>query len=619
MDKKGLSAVILAAIALFAFQFYQAKQNKAYQIAKAAYDAEMAQRAEAEAKANPKPATASGTAAANPQAPVEAASSTAGASAPAPAPAAEEKTDKLSTSAAEYVFTNLGGGISQAKLLNHLVDTKSHANVVLNEFSAIPIGAISEAAGEKTALPYHVTKDDAAGTITFDRVDERQFAVSKKFTLPKTTGLSKTELLREEYSIGLQLTFTNKSDKPVDVPKYWLHAGGTAPIHEKDAPLYIGVNYVRGTSNKFVNSDWFSAGGFPFYRAGHDVYPDPAETMQDVRWAAVANQYFSTMLVPRVDENASSDVAAAQRGVGVWARRTNIAPEAWTKTGRFLTPGHQLHGVEGALQLSGFTLAPGQSVTRDFRVLAGPSEYRRLSQFNDYETEILDFGTFGLISKGLLRSLNGLKSFLGTYWAAIMVLTIIIRSCMWPLQNRATQTAKKMQALSPKLKEIQDKYKDDPMRLQQETGKLWKQHGVNPLGGCLPMLVQIPIFFGFYNMLNRAVELRNNGFLWVHDLSQPDTVGHLFSLPINVLPLVMAGTMLLQMQLTPKAGDPAQQKLMMFMPLIFIGLCYNYAAALALYWSVQNLFSIVQLWVTRDKQAPAVEVIPPPKPKKNRT
>src|SRR5262249_31215526 len=127
---------------------------------------------------------------------------------------------------------------------------------------------------------------------------------------------------------------------------------------------------------------------------------------------------------------------------------------------------------------------------------------------------------------------------------------------------------------------------------------------------CLPMFAQIPIFFGFYNMLNKAVELRNNGFLWVRDLSQPDTITLILGLPLNPLPLVMALTMVVQMKLTPKAGDPVQQKIMMFMPLIFIGLCYNYAAALALYWTVQNLFSIIQLYVTRDR-AGAVEVIPP--------
>ena len=239
------------------------------------------------------------------------------------------------------------------------------------------------------------------------------------------------------------------------------------------------------------------------------------------------------------------------RGVGVWARHFDISPETWTKAGRPRISTKPLAGIDGAIAMAGFTLEPGKSMTRQFEATAGPSEYGRLRLLDNYETEILDFGMFGWISKGLLWSLNTFRSLLGSYWAAIMVLTVIIRSAMWPLQNRATQTAKKMQALSPRLKELQDKYKEDPMRLQQETTKLWREYGINPVGGCLPLFVQIPIFFGFYNMLNRAVELRNNGFLWVPDLSQPDTIARVAGVPINILPLVMAVTMFAQMRLTP--------------------------------------------------------------------
>lgn len=121
------------------------------------------------------------------------------------------------------------------------------------------------------------------------------------------------------------------------------------------------------------------------------------------------------------------------------------------------------------------------------------------------------------------------------------------------------------------------------------------------------MLVQIPIFFGFYNMLGKAVELRNSSFLWVQDLSQPDTVARLLNFPINVLPLIMAVTMFVQMAIQPKSGDPAQQRIFMFMPLIFIFFCYNFASALALYWTVQNLFSIVQLLATKNQETPKLE------------
>lgn len=611
MDKKGILGIILAVIGLVAWQMHQTKQMREYQAAKAAYDAQYAKNTPAVQPA------ADGKAAS----PIEAA--------PAPATAAAEKRqpetiEKLRTKSAEYDFTNLGGGLSRVKLSNHLVDKHTGANVMMNEFGTVPIGAITDVAGEKTDVPFSMKADAAAGTVTFDRVDERQLALTKKFTLPKFDGLKKAEQFREEYLLNLDVTFANRGAQALTLPAYWLHLGSAAPIHAKDAPLYIGLNYLRGEGNfgigknHFTNLSWFAEGGMLFWHhPAKPVFPETPEVMKDVRWAAVANQYFCTLATPQVDPKATGDAQIAQRGIGVWARRSTITSEQWEKAGYRSNGVTELHGVDGALQMGGFTLEPGQTATRTFQILAGPSEYRRLKQFDNSETEILDFGMFGWISKGLLNSLNGLKAMLGHYWAAIMVLTILIRSAMWPLQNRATQTSKKMAALSPLLKNIQERYKDDPMRLQQETGKLWKQHGINPLGGCLPMLVQIPIFFGFYNMLNKAVELRNNGFLWVQDLSQPDTITHIFGFPLNPLPLVMAGTMLVQMQLTPKAGDPMQQRMMMFMPLIFIALCYNYAAALALYWSVQNVFSIVQLYLTRDKQAAAVEVIPPPsKPKR---
>ena len=225
---------------------------------------------------------------------------------------------------------------------------------------------------------------------------------------------------------------------------------------------------------------------------------------------------------------------------------------------------------------------------------------------------------FSIVSRTLLSSMNTLKSWLGNYAWAIVILTIVIKTALWPLQNKATQSMKRMQALQPLMNELRTKYKDDPTRMNTELMRLYKDYSINPLGGCIPMVVQIPIFFGFYNMLGKAVELRNSKFLWVSDLSQPDTVAHILGYPLNVLPLCMAVTMLVQMAIQPKSGDVAQQRMFMFMPLIFVFFCYNFASALALYWTVQNLFSITQLLVTRNQAAPTLQKITAPKKKKSR-
>jgi len=126
---------------------------------------------------------------------------------------------------------------------------------------------------------------------------------------------------------------------------------------------------------------------------------------------------------------------------------------------------------------------------------------------------------------------------------------------------------------------------------------LYRKYGINPLGGCLPMFIQIPIFFGFYKMLQYAVELRGQGFLWVPDLSQPDTFATLAGVPINILPVVMAISSFFQIRMTPKTGDAMQQRIIMFMPFMFLFFCYNFASALALYWTTQNIFSIGQTWL----------------------
>ena len=168
--------------------------------------------------------------------------------------------------------------------------------------------------------------------------------------------------------------------------------------------------------------------------------------------------------------------------------------------------------------------------------------------------------------------------------------------------------------------ELREKFKDDPTKMNAEVMKLYKDYGVNPVSGCLPMMIQIPIFFGLFTMLRQAVELRNASFLWVRVLSQPDTIAHLPGLgwPINILPLIMAGTSFWMTHVTPKSGDATQQRVMMFMPLIFVVFCYNFAAALALYYTTQNLFTILQLYQNRSQPLPKLEKVNQPAKRKGK-
>ncbi len=174
--------------------------------------------------------------------------------------------------------------------------------------------------------------------------------------------------------------------------------------------------------------------------------------------------------------------------------------------------------------MPGFKVQPGQTATVQFQLYLGPKLYHRLAQLTHDEAEIMDFGLWKLVSEALLNMMNLIHRFVGNYAVAILILTAIIKLILWPLQTKANKSMRRMAALSPKMQELREKYKDDPTKMNAEVMKLYKDYGVNPVSGCLPMMIQIPIFFGLFTMLRQAVELRNASFLWVHDLSQPDTI-----------------------------------------------------------------------------------------------
>ena len=264
--------------------------------------------------------------------------------------------------------------------------------------------------------------------------------------------------------------------------------------------------------------------------------------------------------------------------------------------------------------MPGLKIEPGQTDSARFEIYLGPKLYHRLATLPHNEAEVMEFGIFKIVCQALLNALNTLHGVIGNYAAAILALTVIIKLLLWPIQNKANRSMRQMSVLSPKIQELREKYKDDPTRMNQEVMKLYKQYGINPVGGCLPMVIQIPIFFGLFTMLRQAVELRNAHFLWIHDLSQPDTVAHLPVLdwPLNVLPLLMAATNVWMMRLTPKSGDPTQQRVMMFTPIIFVVFCYNFAAALSLYYTTQNLLTILQLYLNRRQPVPKLEKVTPP-------
>ncbi len=610
MDRKGILGITLAIIGFVSFQIYYQRATLAANKARQEAAELAAANAPKVSPADPGTATAPAI-----EAPVAAAPAAPDAPVAAPVePTVPAQSIKFTTPTVEYTFSNLGGGITTAKLRNH--NAENGAKIILNQFGTLPIGFTSEVAGEGVQVPFRVEANTEAGEIRFERLDSRKLQTTKKFILPKLVGADKATLLREEYLIRMDLTLTNTGTEPLQLPAYFIHTGSAAPIHQRDMPAYTGFNHYANGKSRFEDVTWFDGGGFFSRRPASPVY----SIFDKIRWAGVTNQYFTSLVSPIIDDKANSDVQAAHFGTQVWSKRIVVGDKEWQAAGHSMEGkgDQQRFGLDGALGMPGITLQPGESRNHSFNLFTGPREYARLKALGNQEDEIMNFGWSGIVSKILLSSMNTLRAWLGNYAWAIVVLTLIIKTLMWPLQNKATNSMKKMQALQPKMTELREKYKDDPARMNTEVMGLYKAYGINPLGGCLPMLVQIPIFFGFYNMLGIAVELRNSNFLWVQDLSLPDTVATPFGFPLNILPLLMAGTMLFQMAIQPKSGDPMTQRMMMFMPLIFVIFCYNFASALALYWTVQNLFSIVQLYATRN-QAPPVLVKAAPIKKKSRS
>jgi YidC/Oxa1 family membrane protein insertase len=499
---------------------------------------------------------------------------------PTPTPAAPsapefaEKTETLRNDDVELRVTNRGGGIRDAALLNHIA--QGDQRVVLNSKDLPPIGAIIDHPDTPRFDEFTLSRE-ADGGIKAERTADN-VTIRKKFFFPP----SKEK--KDNFLAEMDVDLVNGGAQPYANPGYYVALGSASPIHPKDYSYYTRLVWCIDGKAKGVDVNWFGGGGGFLGIGSRAPQPFYQQDLANGDWAAVSDQFFTTLVAP-----------LTAKGNGVWGRRFDISPE------------QKMFGLTGALRMPAFQLPPGQTYSARFEIWAGPKIYHRLAQLDHNEAEIMDFGIFKIVSQFLLNFLNWLHGFIGSYGWSILALTAIVKIVLWPLQDRANKSMRRMSLLNPKVQELRDKYKDDPTRMNQEVMKLYKDYGINPVGGCLPMLIQIPIFFGLFKMLGQAVELRNSHFLWVKDLSQPDTVAMLFGVPINVIPLCMAASQIWLMAMTPKTGDPTQRRVMMFTPLIFLFICYNFAAALALYYTTQNLFSIVQFYYNKRQPLPTLE------------
>lgn len=423
-----------------------------------------------------------------------------------------------------------------------------------------PLAAWAEP--EQMQAVYQVDRDrlvltgDEAGTISFVQVTASGIELQKRLTFRA-----------DRYQAEVSLTTRNLSgaEAPADMRLAW-GPGLRNSTDKKHSTLQAPTLWLDG---KRHHEDVTKL-------VGEKDLPGP------LAWVALQDTYFAAALLPG-DPGLHAFVAKAEDNQPVI-------------------------GLTGSRQ----TLRPGDQVTASALVFAGPKDLDILKGVSHDLDHLVDLGWFGFLARPALYLLKFLYGFTGNYGLAIILVTVLQKIAFHPLTVKSLKSMKAMQAVQPKLQAIQERYKNNPQKKQEETMALYRKHGVNPMGGCLPMVVQIPIFIALYNALGSSVEMWQAHFLWIRDLTQPDSLfsvsvwgGYTFS--ANLLALLMGVSMWVQQKMSPPAGDPRQAQMMLWMmPILFTFMFWGFPSGLVLYWLVNNVLQIGQQWlITRTPAAPA--------------
>ena len=506
-----------------------------------------------------------------------------------PEPLEAATTHELRTAGARYTFTSLGGGLLTAELLKYPAVLGSEEFVTINKDDTNPIGAISEGADgiERFNYTFVPAESQEGRKLVFTGTHPSGLKVKKVWELvpAETPGA--------DYQLDFRIEIASPADaaQQTALDRFSLYLGRAQPLQAGESSINP-ASFLWSDEGDFTQTKSSSFTGGWFSKSKSLI----SESAEKLHYAGVSSQFFATVLRPL--EPASG---------GIWAK---TAPAVVPKSDK------QELAIRAGLILPNVTLAPAETRSFSYRLYTGPKENQILRDIGEGMADVMDYGwpIFAWPARFmnfLLVHSHNVVAKVSDKWSwgiAVIVVTLIVRTLMWPLYAKSNKTMKRMAKLKPDMDRLKEKYPDDPAKMQQEVMGLYRKYGINPVGGCLPMFAQIPIFFGFFRMLQHAVEMRGHGFLWVDDLSMPDTIGHIAGFPINILPIVMGLTSFLQMQMMPNTtADKTQMAVMKFMPLLFLVFCYNYASALALYWTTSNLFSILQTWITQRMPEPELK------------
>ena len=496
---------------------------------------------------------------------------------PAPAPAesvqaeqplnlpAEQGRDIIvETSNYKAVISETGGGVKSFKLKNY-------------RETAAPDAELKELISTESYrdLPLYFTWG-----VEPRRAEVPLFAADRE-SLKVEAGESQTLTMTAKLSSGLQVT-----RRMTFAPDSYLINMSVEIYNSSETPLQ-GSPYMSLTNRPFESTSQrylFSGPATLLDGKLQEIKPkdlqEAGQTLQgNITWVAFEGTYFMTGVIP---ENQTSQTL-------------KLSAEGDLVNSLLLSP-EEIIPAAGRLQY-------------DYQVYFGPKKITTLREAGHDLERVVNFGWFDKIARPALYLLNFFYGYVGNYGIAIILVTVLIKILFWPIAQKGLKSMKNMQKIQPKMAKLKEKYKDDSARLNQEMMNLYKTYKVNPLGGCLPMILQIPVFFALYKVLLQAIELRHAPFmLWITDLSAPDRLMVGVDIPylggIPVLTLLMGGSMFLQQRMTPSPADPTQAKIMMFLPVIFTFMFLNFASGLVLYWLVNNLLSIAQQYVI-NKQAAA--------------
>jgi len=392
-------------------------------------------------------------------------------------------------------------------------------------------------------------------------------AISFSWTSPKGVVVEKTYLFSPEtYLISLDVTIKNGSDQTIEdnlTLSLLKLASDDVSRYGFEGPSALINNKLEQVKSKKIKKK--------------DVYPGK------LTWIAVQDRYFMSAIVPDEAVDASMHLGLNEDKI---LKNTYVEPEQ--------------------------VIHPDDQHVFKYKLFFGPKSMTVLKTVNYDLVKAVHFGFFDIIAKPCVWIMNFIYNYIPNYGVAIIILTILSKILLWPLGNKSYKSMAAMKKIQPLMAKIKEKHKGDKKKTNEEMMGLYKTYKVNPLGGCLPMVVQIPVFFALYRMLYEAIELRHAPFFgWITDLAAPDRLFRFdFSIPfmeapygIPVLTIVMGATMFLQQKMSPPAGDPTQAKMMMMMPIVFTVIFINFSSGLVLYWLVNNVLSMAQQYYITKKNA----------------